>query len=85
MTGAMDVCTAVNGKMGSCTVTANTSGKRARAMKVNLFLTKNMATGFTLGLMDVLIKDIGKMENNMVSQSILSRLKMAPSVDMVFG
>ena len=85
MTGAMVVCIVVNGKTGSCMVTANISGKRARAMKVNLILTKNMATGFILGLMDVLIKDIGKMENNMVSQSILSRLKMAPSVDMVFG
>lgn len=85
MTGAMVVCIAVNGKTGSCMVTANTSGKKARAMKVNLILTKNMATGFTLGLMDVLIKDIGKMENNMVSLSILSRPKMAPSVDMVCG
>lgn len=85
MTGVMAVCIAVNGKTGSCMVTANTSGKRARAMKVNLFLTKNMATGFILGLTDVLIKDIGEMENNMVSLSILSRPKMASNVDMVCG
>ena len=85
MTGAMAVCIAVNGKTGSCTVTANTSGKRARAMKVNLFLTKNMAMGFTHGLMDVLTRDIGGMENNMASLNILSRPKMASSADMVYG
>ena len=54
----------------------NLNGLMEEFMKENIRMIKKMDMGFSLGLMEEYIKDIGKMENNMEKESSLIQKKI---------
>ena len=75
--GKMAVNILGNGKIITCTVKDSTLGQMVDDMKDNMKWTKNTVLGYTNGQMVESTKEIGSMGNNMVEESMFSKMEIS--------